>query len=92
MGARFGLGGSAVTAFALALAMPLTAQQPPALEPAAPIACELLADTDGDGRITKAEAGDAQWFDKVDKNGDGVLDAGELNVLRDALEKNGAGR
>jgi len=51
MGARFGLGGSAVTAFALALAMPLTAQQPPALEPAAPIACELLADTDGDGRI-----------------------------------------
>lgn len=57
-----------------------------------PDALIARADTDGDGRITKAEAGDAQWFDKVDKNGDGVLDAGELNVLRDALEKNGAGR
>ena len=50
------------------------------------------ADTDGDGRITRAEAGDAPWFDKVDKNGDGVLDAGELNVLRDALEKKGGDR
>lgn len=35
----------------LALAAPLAAQQPPALEPAAPVACELLADTDGDGRV-----------------------------------------
>ncbi len=44
-------------------------------------------DKDGDGRITKAEAGDAPWFDKVDKNQDGVLDAGEINVLRDAMAK-----
>lgn len=50
------------------------------------------ADKDGDGRITRAEAGDASWFDKVDRNEDGVLDAGELNVLRDAMEKKGAGR
>jgi EF-hand domain pair/EF hand len=44
-------------------------------------------DKDGDGRITKAEAGDPPWFDKVDKNQDGVLDAGEINVLRDAMAK-----
>ncbi|MFM7043403.1 MAG: EF-hand domain-containing protein [Planctomycetaceae bacterium] len=50
------------------------------------------ADKDGDGRITRAEAGDASWFDKVDRNEDDVLDAGELNVLRDAMEKKGAGR
>lgn len=36
MGARFGSGGFAVTAFTLAFAAPLAAQQPPALEPAAP--------------------------------------------------------
>lgn len=48
--------------------------------------------TDGDGRITRAEAGDAPWFDKVDRNEDGMLDAGELNVLRDAMEMRGAGR
>jgi hypothetical protein len=45
------------------------------------------ADTNADGRITKAEAGDPPWFDKVDKNQDGVLDAGEINVLRDAMAK-----
>ena len=45
------------------------------------------ADTNADGRITKAEAGDPPWFDKVDKNQDGVLDAGEINVLRDAMTK-----
>jgi Ca2+-binding EF-hand superfamily protein len=45
------------------------------------------ADMNADGRITRAEAGDPPWFDKVDKNQDGVLDAGEINVLRDAIAK-----
>ena len=31
--------------------------------------------------------GDPPWFDKVDRNQDGVLDAGEINVLRDAIAK-----
>jgi hypothetical protein len=37
-------------AAAIGLAAALAAQAPPALEPQAPIACELVADTDGDGR------------------------------------------
>lgn len=45
------------------------------------------ADTNADGRISRAEAGDPPWFDKVDKNQDCVLDAGEINVLRDAMAK-----
>lgn len=48
-------------ALAAALGAPATAQQPPALEPATPIACQLVADTDGDGRdellvVTRAGA------------------------------------
>jgi hypothetical protein len=38
-------------------------------------------DTDGDGKVSKAEAGGAPWFAKVDRNGDGLLDAAELAVL-----------
>jgi Ca2+-binding EF-hand superfamily protein len=51
---------------------------------------ELLkkADKNGDGKVTKEEAGDAPWFDKVDKNSDGVLDAEELEKLREAAGKN----
>ncbi len=44
-------------------------------------------DKDGDGKITKAEAGDAPWFDKVDKNSDGVLDAEEVRKLAAARKK-----
>ena len=42
---------------------------------------------DRDGRMTKAEVGDPPGCDKVDKNQDGVLDTGEINVLRDAMAK-----
>jgi Ca2+-binding EF-hand superfamily protein len=48
------------------------------------------ADKNGDGKVTKEEAGDAPWFDKVDRNSDGVLDAGELDALRKALSNRGA--
>jgi Ca2+-binding EF-hand superfamily protein len=44
-------------------------------------------DKDGDGNLTKAEAGDAPWFDKLDKNSDGVLDAEELSKLAAARKK-----
>ena len=44
-------------------------------------------DKDGDGKLTKAEAGDAPWFDKIDKNPDGVLDAEELSKLAAARKK-----
>ena len=40
------------------------------------------ADRDGDGKITKEEAGAAPWFDRVDANQDGVLDQDELTRLR----------
>jgi Ca2+-binding EF-hand superfamily protein/mono/diheme cytochrome c family protein len=39
-------------------------------------------DADGDGRITRAEAGAAPWFERVDANGDGVIEAGELERVR----------
>ena len=41
----------------------------------------------GDGKLTKAEAGDAPWFDKLDKNSDGVLDAEELSKLAAGRKK-----
>lgn len=44
-------------------------------------------DKDGDGKLTKAEAGDAPWFDKLDKNSDGVLDTEELEKLAAARKK-----
>jgi Ca2+-binding EF-hand superfamily protein/mono/diheme cytochrome c family protein/thiol-disulfide isomerase/thioredoxin len=39
-------------------------------------------DTDGDGRLTAAEAGDAPWFKRLDVNGDGALTTDEV---REAL-------
>lgn len=50
------------------------------------------ADKDGDGRITKAEAGDAAWFARVDQDGDGVIGPQELALVRRLLaERAGAG-
>lgn len=45
------------------------------------------ADKNVDGKVTKEEAGDAPWFDKVDQNKDGVLDAEELSKLAAARKK-----
>ena len=44
-------------------------------------------DKDLNGKLTKAEAGDAPWFDKLDKNSDGVLDAAEMSKLAAARKK-----
>ncbi|MDX1969942.1 MAG: EF-hand domain-containing protein [Planctomycetaceae bacterium] len=44
-------------------------------------------DKDGDGKLTKAEVGDAPWFGKLDKNSDGVLDAEEVSKLAAARRK-----
>jgi hypothetical protein len=41
-------------------------------------------DRNNDGKITKDEAGGAPWFDRVDQNGNGVLDAAELETARKA--------
>jgi Ca2+-binding EF-hand superfamily protein len=42
-------------------------------------------DKNGDGKITKDEAGGAPWFDRVDLNHDGVIDAAELEKLRQTM-------
>jgi peroxiredoxin len=42
-------------------------------------------DKNGDGKITKAEAGNASWFDKVDRNKDGTLTPDELKLVAEAL-------
>lgn len=49
-------------------------------------------DANGDGRITRAEAGGAPWFDRADTNGDGVIDAEELENVRRLLSRGTAGR
>jgi len=50
------------------------------------------ADKDGDGRITKAEAGDAAWFARVDQDKDGVIGPEELALVRRLLaDRAGAG-
>jgi Ca2+-binding EF-hand superfamily protein len=47
-------------------------------------------DKNGDGKITKEEAGGAPWFDRLDQNKDGVVDAAELDVVRKAMGAGGA--
>jgi Ca2+-binding EF-hand superfamily protein len=46
------------------------------------------ADKNGDGKVSKEEAGDAPWFDKVDRDADGVLDAEELQKVREVARRN----
>lgn len=48
-------------------------------------------DRNNDGKITRAEAGDAPWFGRVDQNQDGVLDAAELETVRKASGAWGGG-
>jgi Ca2+-binding EF-hand superfamily protein len=42
-------------------------------------------DKNSDGKITKEEAGGAPWFDRMDQNQDGVVDAAELETVRKAV-------
>jgi len=58
-------------------------RDPPFLESLCAIRVKSL-DKNGDGKITKQEAGGAPWFDRVDQNNDGVLDATELETVRQA--------
>lgn len=40
------------------------------------------ADKNSDGRITREEAGHAPWFERADRDGDGVISAAELERAR----------
>jgi len=46
-------------------------------------------DKNADGRITKEEAGTAPWFSRVDRNGDGVIDAAEQDFVRKIAARGG---
>jgi Ca2+-binding EF-hand superfamily protein/mono/diheme cytochrome c family protein len=48
-------------------------------------------DSDGDGRITREESAGAQWFNRVDSNADGVIDAEELARVKKSVARGGAG-
>ena len=45
------------------------------------------ADADGDGKITREEAADAPWFERADHNGDGVVDATEVETIKRTVAK-----
>jgi mono/diheme cytochrome c family protein len=46
-------------------------------------------DADADGRITRLEAAGAAWFNRLDSNGDDVIDAAELDRLRMRVAQRG---
>ena len=49
-------------------------------------------DANADGRITRAEAAGAPWFDRADANGDGVIEADELERVRRLAARGDGGR
>ncbi|MCB1089409.1 MAG: EF-hand domain-containing protein, partial [Verrucomicrobiae bacterium] len=46
-------------------------------------------DKNADGQITKEEAGDAPWFARLDQDGNGVISAEELEMMRKIVAKRG---
>lgn len=44
------------------------------------------ADKNGDGLLSRAEAGNAKWFDRVDANADGQIDAAERRQAAEFLK------
>lgn len=87
------------TTLALLLTLSLCSFAPAQAPPAAPAAGRgaaqveaalKAADANGDGKITKEEAGGAPWFDRLDRNKDGVVDAAELEMVRKGMGASGA--
>ena len=46
-------------------------------------------DKDGDGRLSKAETGEAEWFGRVDRNKNGFIDSAEVDIVRDLVKRFG---
>lgn len=64
--------------------------------PASPAVSQIDAvvkqfDANRDGRITREESAGAQWFNRVDLNADGVIDAEELARVKKSVARGGAG-
>jgi len=78
---------------------PSTTPQPPTpgtTPPPSPAVSQIDAmvkqfDVNADGRITREEAAGAPWFNRVDSNADGVIDAEELAMVKKVVARGGAG-
>lgn len=61
---------------------------------ATPMAARLFetADKNGDGKVTREEAGNARWFDRLDRNKDGSLERDEVigvaKQIKEYVDKN----